>query len=82
MKIGLIERDIRNLETALNRCNGVLGSYILKKSTNAQKRKDKETLDLLSYEKFFLQDQLDKYYTLRSILVEEQAPREEMLQKV
>jgi hypothetical protein len=77
MQLNLVERDIKIKEEALRRCTYNLDC--LRRSPRAAEYQ--EGIKLMDQEAFYLQDQLNQYYVVQSILREEQGVCDEMLPK-
>jgi hypothetical protein len=77
MQLNLVERDIKIKEEALQRCKYNL--ECLRRSPGVAEYQ--EGIKLIGQEAFYLQDQLDQYYVVQSILREEQGSCDEMLPK-
>lgn len=72
MQLTEIEHEIKRREEYLTRC--LFNMQVLSSSPE-----EKEIIRLMEQEAFFLRDQLDKYYSVYSILREEQEAKDELL---
>ena len=77
MQIGLIERDIKDREQALQTCKHSL-SYLKKEDS----RKYADTIRALSQEAFYLEDQLQHYRVLFNLLKDDQEKFDEVPKKI
>ena len=77
MQLNLIERDIKIKEDALRRCK--YNIQCLRRSPKVAEYE--EGLKIMDQEAFYLQDQLNQYYVVQTLLREEHGSCDEMLPK-